>query len=79
VLPASLPTTLRSNGRQTSPAVGSLPDHGFDLEQHVQGIEREYLAQALSRAGGVQVKAAELLGMTFRSFRYYAKKYNLRG
>jgi len=78
VLPASLPDTLRSNGRHASPAV-SLPDHGFDLEQHVQGIEREYLAQALSKAGGVQVKAAELLGMTFRSFRYYAKKYNLRG
>ena len=30
------------------------------------------------RAGGVQVKAAELLGMSFRSFRYYVKKYNLR-
>ena len=34
--------------------------------------------QALKRAGGVQVKAAELLGMSFRSFRYYVKKYNLR-
>ena len=30
------------------------------------------------RPGGVQVKAAELLGMSFRSFRYYVKKYNLR-
>ena len=34
--------------------------------------------EALERAGGVQVKAAELLGMSFRSFRYYVKKYNLR-
>jgi len=25
----------------------------------------------------VQTKAAELLRMSFRSFRYYAKKYNL--
>ena len=25
-----------------------------------------------------QMRAAELLGMTFRSFRYYAKKFNLR-
>jgi len=24
------------------------------------------------------VKAAELLGMSFRSFRYYVKKYNLK-
>ena len=50
----------------------------MDLEAHVQEIERGYIAQALERAGGVQVKAAELLGMSFRSFRYYVKKYNLR-
>ncbi len=41
-------------------------------------IERGYIAQALQRANGVQVRAAELLGMSFRSFRYYVKKYNLR-
>jgi two-component system response regulator PilR (NtrC family) len=57
---------------------GHLPAEGFDLEQHVKDIERDYIAQALKRAGGVQVKAAELLGMSFRSFRYYVKKYNLK-
>ena len=56
----------------------ALPDSGFDLEAHVKQIERDYIAEALQRAGGVQVKAAELLGMSFRSFRYYVKKYNLR-
>ena len=55
-----------------------LPDAGFDLEAHVKGIERDYIAEALKRTGGVQVRAAELLGMSFRSFRYYVKKYNLR-
>ena len=59
-------------------APDALPDAGFDLEAHVKEIERGYIAQALQRAGGVQVKAAELLGMSFRSFRYYVKKYNLR-
>jgi two-component system response regulator PilR (NtrC family) len=54
-----------------------LPESGFILEDHVQGIEREYLAQALRQAGGVKVRAAGLLGMTFRSFRYYLKKYHL--
>ena len=57
---------------------GVLPESGFNLEEHVEGLEKEYITQALVRAGGVQVKAAELLGMTFRSFRYYAKKYNLK-
>jgi two-component system response regulator PilR (NtrC family) len=65
----------RGAGAQPAEA---LPDSGFDLEAHVKQIEREYIAQALLRAGGVQVKAADLLGMSFRSFRYYVKKYNLR-
>ena len=43
-----------------------------------QHIEREYIAEALRQSGGVKVKAAELLGMSFRSFRYYTKKYNLK-
>ena len=54
-----------------------LPDSGFVLERHVRDLEREYLARALRQAGGVKVRAADLLGMSFRSFRYYAKKYDL--
>ena len=57
--------------------VERLPESGFVLEHHVQSIEREYLAQALQQAGGVKVRAAGLLGMSFRSFRYYLKKYRL--
>ncbi len=80
VLPDSLPPTIRGNGARGAAAqpVDALPDSGFDLEAHVKEIERGYISEALQRAGGVQVKAAELLGMSFRSFRYYVKKYNLR-
>ena len=67
--------------REPSAAIGGasarLPESGFMLEQHVQNIEREYLAHALQQAGGVKVRAAGLLGMSFRSFRYYLKKYHL--
>jgi len=80
ILPESLPTAILDDG---PPVTGvqpaePLPDSGFDLEAHVKEIEIGYIAEALKRAGGVQVKAAELLGMSFRSFRYYVKKYNLR-
>jgi two-component system response regulator PilR (NtrC family) len=77
ILPESLPPTLRGTQARAS-LPSALPAAGFSLEAHVQEMERGYIAQALQRAGGVQMKAAELLGMSFRSFRYYAKKYNLR-
>ena len=79
ILPDSLPAHLRTE-RGASPVgpADAFPDEGFDLEAHVQGIEKSYIAEALKRADGVQVKAAELLGMSFRSFRYYVKKYQLR-
>jgi two-component system response regulator PilR (NtrC family) len=82
VLPDSLPPSVRGDSAksipQTQSSADALPASGFDLEAHVKEIERVYIAEALKRADGVQVKAAELLGMSFRSFRYYVKKYNLR-
>jgi two-component system response regulator PilR (NtrC family) len=92
ILPESLPETVRGTAQgvmspstaasvaaaDATPLARPMLDHGFDLEQHVQHLEREYIAEALRRSGGVKVKAAELLGMTFRSFRYYMKKYNLK-
>jgi two-component system, NtrC family, response regulator PilR len=79
VLPGSLPPALSGDVVRTgTQTVDSLPDSGFDLEAHVKEIEMSYIAEALKRANGVQVRAAELLGMSFRSFRYYVKKYNLR-
>jgi two-component system NtrC family response regulator len=79
ILPESLPASIRGEAPRGGAApVEGLPDSGFDLEAHVKEIEMGYIAEALKRAGGVQVKAAELLGMSFRSFRYYVKKYNLR-
>jgi two-component system, NtrC family, response regulator PilR len=87
ILPDSLPAAIRGElasqkmaGAAAAVAVAAdaLPASGFDLEAHVKEIERNYIAEALKRADGVQVKAAELLGMSFRSFRYYVKKYNLR-
>jgi len=80
ILPDSLPEQLNRTPTDAPPPspADAFPDAGFDLERHVQDIEREYIAEALRRAGGVKVKAAELLGMSFRSFRYYTKKYNLK-
>ena len=81
ILPESLPEDLRRTRAavdvSTDTALPELGD-GFDLEARGEEFYRHYIALALERAGGVQVKAAELLGMSFRSFRYYVKKYNLK-
>ena len=82
ILPESLPDDVRHGRSALAPAVVNLElpalGDGFDLEARGEEFYRHYLALALERAGGVQVKAAEMLGMSFRSFRYYVKKYNLR-
>jgi two-component system response regulator PilR (NtrC family) len=83
ILAASLPAAVRAAGAGGPSTVedvlesDTLPDSGFDLERHVREIERQYITEALRRTDGVKVKAAELLGMSFRSFRYYAKKYGM--
>ena len=56
-----------------------LPQEGIDLESYLDNIRAQLMGQALERTHGVQTQAAELLAMTFRSFRYYAKKLGLIG
>jgi two-component system response regulator PilR (NtrC family) len=76
VLPDSLSPVVRGNVARAGTPV-DLPDTGFQLEDHIQKLERAYIVEALRRADGVQSRAAEILGMSFRSFRYYAKKYEI--
>ena len=90
ILPDTLPAHLggtpltrgpvAAGGAVQSSASAALPDlsEGFDLEARGDDFYRHYITLALERAGGVQTRAAELLGMSFRSFRYYAKKFNVR-
>jgi two-component system response regulator PilR (NtrC family) len=60
------------------PGDSALPPAGFNLEQHLQEIERNHVERALRQADGVQTRAAELLGLSFRQFRYLVKKYGLK-
>lgn len=49
--------------------------HGnLDLDRILGEVEKTYLFAALEKAGGVKKKAADLLGITFRSMRYRLKK-----
>ena len=65
-----------SNGQhETKPYL--IPDAGMDLEKLISSTERAYLLAALECSGGVRIRAAEMLKMTYRSFRHYAKKHGV--
>ena len=55
-----------------------IPDSGFSLTDAVENIRAGYIKKALEQEGGVMVRAAERLGITFRSMRYFVKKYSLQ-
>jgi len=53
------------------------PVDGIDFEKEIAAAERRYLQAALEKADGVRTRASELLKISYRSFRHYAKKHNL--
>jgi two-component system response regulator PilR (NtrC family) len=55
-----------------------IPEGGIDLEKYVQDLEKNYILAALDASEGVGTRAAELLKMSYRSFRHYSKKYSIR-
>jgi two-component system response regulator PilR (NtrC family) len=50
---------------------------GVALDNILAEIERAYLKKALQCTGGNKNKAADLLGITFRSFRYRLDKLDI--
>ncbi|ALA57075.1 sigma-54-dependent transcriptional regulator [Nitrospira moscoviensis] len=56
-----------------------LPDEGVDLEALINGIEKDLLMKALERTKWVKKKAARLLRLNTRSFRYRLEKYAIKG
>jgi two-component system response regulator PilR (NtrC family) len=51
---------------------------GIDLEDLLSNIEKWYLTEALKITGGKKTEAAELLGLSFRSFRHKLSKYGIK-
>jgi two-component system response regulator PilR (NtrC family) len=58
-------------------ANGAVLPEGIGMENYVASIERGLLQNALDKSNGVQTKAADVLGISYRSFRHLMKKYEL--
>jgi len=68
---------LRFNRNQETLEDLDIPSGGMDLDAYLSAIEKQFLLKALEKSGGVRKKAAEFLGMTFRSFRYKLAKHGM--
>ena len=55
----------------------AFPAEGIDFEGVMAETEKRYLRAALDKSDGVRTHAAELLKISYRSFRHLAKKHNL--
>src|SRR5437879_4526793 len=79
-----LPEKIRSfasalaAAKSASDGTPAIPEEGIEFEKILDETERRYLLAALERAGGVQRRAAELLKMSYHSFRHYAKKHRIQ-
>ncbi len=76
-MPAERPKSRAAAATASMPGAASLPAEGLDLEHYVSDIERSLLQSALQHSNGVQTRAAEMLKLSYRSFRHLMKKYEI--
>jgi two-component system, NtrC family, response regulator PilR len=74
---AGLTPTSSSAIEPDHDASHEFPQGGVDFESEIAHAEKRYLQQALEKSDGVRTRAADLLKISYRSFRHYAKKHGL--
>ncbi len=79
VLPPVLKNGPSAATAASTAIVDDVPADGLDLESVLEAYERRLLERALARTGGRKKRAAELLRVSFRSFRYRLAKLGLSG
>ena len=55
--------------------VKTFPEEGVDLKKILSNIEKSLIEKAMEKAKGNKTKASQILGLTFREFRYRFDKY----
>ena len=55
----------------------AFPPEGINLENQLEAFEKKMIRAALEKSGGKKKKAAGLLGLSFRSFRYKLEKFGI--
>ena len=69
----NVPETQVANGSAPSPEL----EDEQSLDTYMEDIEKQMLEDALRKARYNKTRAAEMLGISFRSFRYKIKKFGI--
>jgi two-component system response regulator PilR (NtrC family) len=78
ILPESLAlATHKLGGGKLGVVDMNLPSEGIDLDELMNQLEKNLLLKALGETQGRKKKAAELLRISFRSFRYRLEKHGI--
>ena len=77
IYPESIPDEIKSYAVELPKDISNIPSTGLNLENYISEIEKNIILNALNKTGWIKKKAAELLNMSFRSFRYKLQKYDI--
>ncbi len=75
IKPEHLPKeiTMQQGGEPAIPCKFVLPEQGLNLDE----LEKQFIVQAMQKAGGNKALASKLLGLSYDSLRYQIKKFGL--
>jgi len=76
ILPSHLPPAIQRSAE--APTAQPMPTPGASLDEALEDWERRMILDALRQAGGVQARAAKVLGISERSLWYRVKKLNIQ-
>jgi two-component system response regulator PilR (NtrC family) len=74
-LPSERPKTKAAAA--AAAGFNGVPLDGMDMERYIAELEKSMILSALKQSNGVQTKAADMLKLSYRSFRHLLKKYDI--
>ncbi len=77
ITPQDLPQDLAPAAQETALDIDRLIPTNIPLPEALEHIEEQMIRRALEQSGNVQVRAAEMLGITKSLLQYKLKKYHL--